>query len=119
MKSTDITVEWNMKVAGLIRSVLYSPDGKPPKDWTINQDLRIAKFMMVSWQMTDLEPVIRGLRLCYPSGKLTLKLLRARRSLEGGLLIRRAEDAYWAAQKKRAPSHGLAALGITVRKPAA
>lgn len=110
MKSKNAEVAFYQAVAGLIRDVLYSPDGKPPKDWTMKQDLRIARYGLMKWAITDWEPVIRGLRLLYPSGKLTLKLISAHRSKEGWPLLNRAMAAYWDTQK-RAPSK-LRKLGI-------
>ena len=98
-------------MAPLLREVLYAPDGKPPEGWTIGQDMQIAKYGTGKWAITDWEAVIRGLRLLYPTGKLTLKLISAHRTKEGWPLLNRAVTAYYQSQKGK-PAHGLRKLGI-------
>jgi hypothetical protein len=118
MKPDNVEVRWNMLVASIIRDVLYQPDGKPPADWTIQQDLWIAKRLIALRDRSDLEAAIRGLRIIYPTGKLTLKLLHAKRSKGlGELLFNRAVRKYYDSLK-RVPSK-LQQLGISYTPPAA
>lgn len=117
MKSDNPTVAWSYAIASVIRQVLYTPDGKPPAGWLISRDLRIAKLIQVTNGRTDLEEAIRGLRVLYPEGKLTLKLIASQKSRLGEQLYNRAVQAY-RQQSKRAPSHGLAKMGFTLKRPA-
>lgn len=104
MKSKNPEVAWSYGVATTIREVLYAPDGKPPADWEIRRDLRIAKTIMARMGLADLDGVIRGLRVLYPKGKLTLKLVTAKRSKEGYPLALRALEAFrGGAVAKRTP----------------
>lgn len=104
MKSTNIEVQWNQLLASIIRDELYQPDGKPPEQWSIGQDLRICKLILARGQVSprDMESTIRGLRILYPAGKLTLRLLVKDTDWS---LRRRASAAYWQTQK-RAPMSG-------------
>ena len=88
------------------------------RGWSISRDLRIAKLIQVTNGRTDLEEAIRGLRVLYPTGKLTLKLIASQKSRLGVQLYNRAVQAY-RQQSKRRPSTGLGKLGITVSRPAA
>lgn len=91
---------WNVVMARLLREVCYQPDGKPPEGWTIGQDLAICKrALKTGWaNAANLEASIRGLRVIYPTGKLTLKLLVADRD---GSLWRRSATAHWDAGKRK------------------
>lgn len=118
MKSDKPEIAWSYAIAAIIRDVLYAPDGKPPEGWAIQRDLRIAKLIQVTNERTDLEEAIRGLRILYPTGKLTLKLIASQKSRLGVQLYNRAVQAYRQGSK-RAPSQGLGKLGITISRPAA
>ena len=118
MKSDNPEVAFNQEVASLIRSVLYAPDGKPPSGWSIQQDLRIAKMGTVRWNFTDWEAAIRGLRMIYPTGKLTLRLFTAAKCKEGSPLLNRAVETFRKGGK-RTPGAGLAKLTIQIGRPAA
>lgn len=118
MRPTKPEAAWSYAIAALIRSVLYTPDGKPPEGWEIARDLRIAKLIQVTNGRTDLEEAIRGLRILYPTGKLTLKLIAAAKSREGVQLYNRAVAAYRKGGV-REKSQGLAKLGIQLNRPAA
>jgi hypothetical protein len=116
-KADKVHVAWSYAIAAIIRDVLYQPDGKPPEGWLISRDLRIARLIQEVNGRTDLPDAIRGLRILYPSGKLTLKLIAAQKSRQGVQLYNRAVAAYRQGQK-RGPSQGLAALGIKFERPA-
>jgi hypothetical protein len=111
----QVTVAWSYAIAAIIRDTLYAPDGKPPEGWDIRRDLRIAKLIQVQNGRTDLPDAIRGLRILYPKGKLTLKLIAAQKSRIGVQLYNRAVQAYRQGTKRSAS--GLAALGIRFEKP--
>lgn len=119
MKPKSAEAAWSYAVAATIREVLYAPDGKPEQGWAIGRDLRIAKAIMVRMGLSDLDGVIRGLRVLYPKGKLTLKLVTARKSKEGYPLALRALEAFRGGGGKRAPSNGMAKLSIQIGRPTA
>ena len=105
----DSNQRWNLVLAPIIRDVLYAPDGVPPEGWTLAQDLRICKRVVAI--KTDgvrlLEPAIRGLRVLYPKGKLTLKLLMADKD---GSLLRRSSAAYWDSLKRKSVANSLGSI---------
>lgn len=100
--ATPPTIErhWNTALAPILREVLYAPDGKPPEGWTLAQDLAICKrALLKDWcSALNLEASIRGLRVLYPTGKLTLKLLVADKD---GSLWRRSATAHWDSGKRK------------------
>ena len=111
---------WNLYLAPLIREHLYAPDGKPPEGWSIGRDLRICKLMLSRSRedVTQIEAAIRGLRVIYPTGKLTLRLWIHRKDGTSELYRRCVAAAYQ--KQKRGPSAigavmqqaGLRATGI-------
>lgn len=81
-RSEVVERRWNELLAPIIRKSCYDPDGIPPKNWTLKQDLRICKLALLRGRLTpaDLADCIRGLRLIFPKGiagqhKFTLKIL--------------------------------------------
>lgn len=93
MKPKSVEAAWSYAVAATIREVLYL-NGKPQPGWEIGRDLRIAKTIMARMGLSDLDGVIRGLRVLYPKGPLTLKLVTAKKSKEGYPLALRALEAF-------------------------
>ena len=111
----NLNERWNALLAPVIRASCYHPDGIPPKNWSLAQDLRICKLAIARGHLSaeDLEDCIRGLRLIFPNGiagrhKFTLRILLKD---EFGNTRKRAMKAARTTERK---SYGLVKLNVRI-----